>query len=68
MNLAMEGKSVEASPYVRVFRQWILENQANRPVFNALQRKGKEHLIESVGKDLRGMMSWIDEGDLDIEG
>jgi len=48
-------------------REWILENQANRPVYNALKRQGKEHLIETVGKDLRGMMSWISEGGLDID-
>ena len=48
-------------------REWILENQANRPVFNALKRQGKEHLIEQVGKELRGMMSWISEGGLDID-
>ncbi len=49
-------------------REWILENQANRPVFNALQGMGKEHLIEQVGKELRGMMSWIgEEGGLDID-
>ncbi len=48
-------------------REWILENQANRPVYSALKRQGKEHLIETVGKELRGMMSWIDEGGLDID-
>ena len=48
-------------------REWILENQAGRPVFNALQRQGKDHLIEKVGKELRGMMSWIGEGGLDID-
>jgi ketol-acid reductoisomerase len=48
-------------------REWILENQADRPVYNALKRRGKEHLIEQVGKELRGMMSWIDEGGLDID-
>jgi ketol-acid reductoisomerase len=48
-------------------REWILENQANRPVYNALKRQGKENLIETVGKELRGMMSWIDEGGLDID-
>jgi ketol-acid reductoisomerase len=48
-------------------REWILENQANRPVYSALKRRGKEHLIEQVGKELRGMMSWIDEGGLDID-
>jgi len=48
-------------------REWILENQAGRPVFNALQRQGKEHPIEVVGKKLRGMMSWIGDGGLDID-
>jgi len=42
-------------------REWILENQANRPLYNALVRKGKEHLIEKVGEKLRSMMSWISE-------
>jgi ketol-acid reductoisomerase len=41
-------------------REWILENQANRPVFNALIARDKEHLSEKVGKNLRGMMKWID--------
>lgn len=40
-------------------REWILENQAGRPVYKALVRQGKEHLIEKVGAKLRGMMSWI---------
>lgn len=40
-------------------REWILENQANRPVYRALVQRGKEHLIEKVGEELRGMMSWI---------
>ena len=40
-------------------REWILENQAGRPVYNALKRHGEEHLIETVGKNLRGMMSWL---------
>ena len=48
-------------------REWILENQAGRPVFNALQRRGKEHQIEVVGRKLRGMMSWIGESGLDID-
>ena len=40
-------------------REWILENKANRPVFNALRRMQKEHLIEQVGAKIRGMMSWL---------
>ncbi len=40
-------------------KQWILENQANRPMFNAMRRKEAEHLIEKVGRELRKMMSWL---------
>ncbi len=40
-------------------REWILENQAGRPVFNALRKQQSEHLIEQVGQKLRGMMSWL---------
>lgn len=43
----------------RFAREWILENQTNRPVFSALRNKDQAHLIEQVGRDLRGMMSWI---------
>lgn len=41
-------------------RNWILENQANRPVFNSLTERDEESLIEEVGARLRKMMSWID--------
>ena len=40
-------------------REWILENQAGRPVFNALKRKDREHPIEVVGRKLRKMMPWL---------
>ena len=38
---------------------WILENMTNRPNFNAIKRAELEHPIVEVGKNLRGMMSWI---------
>ncbi|WP_400242686.1 ketol-acid reductoisomerase [Niallia sp. JL1B1071] len=38
---------------------WILENQANRPVFNAINDRESEHLIEKVGKELRAMMPFV---------
>jgi ketol-acid reductoisomerase len=44
-------------------KEWILENMAGRPVYNALKRKDSEHLIEQVGKKLRSMMSWIGRRD-----
>ncbi len=40
-------------------REWIIENMANRPVYNKLKKKGTEHPIEKVGKDLRAMMNWL---------
>ena len=42
-------------------REWVLENQANQPVLGALRRREEEHPIEEVGKNLRSMMSWLDE-------
>ncbi len=41
-------------------REWILENQAGRPVFQALEKQGWDHPIEKVGKELRNMMKWIE--------
>lgn len=45
-------------------REWILECRANKPVFNALTRKGEEHPIEKVGAKLRAMMPWLKKGKL----
>jgi ketol-acid reductoisomerase len=42
-------------------KEWILENQAGRPVFNALMRMESEHPIEAVGAELRKMMSWLQQ-------
>ncbi|MCD6599744.1 MAG: ketol-acid reductoisomerase [Dehalococcoidia bacterium] len=40
-------------------REWILENQAGRPSYNAMKRTEAKHQIEIVGKKLRDMMSWL---------
>ncbi len=40
-------------------KEWILENQANRPFFNAMRKRNREHLIEEVGEELRKMMPWL---------
>jgi ketol-acid reductoisomerase len=42
-------------------RNWILENQAGRPSFNAIRRIEAEHLSEKVGGELREKMSWKSE-------
>ncbi len=55
---AMQGilKEVQDGTFAR---EWILENQAGRPVHNALKRVESEHLIEEVGEELREMMPWL---------
>jgi ketol-acid reductoisomerase len=45
----------------RFAKNWLLENQVGRPQFNALKRMNSEHLIETVGADLRAMMPWLKE-------
>ena len=40
-------------------REFILENQAGAATLKAKRRLGREHPIEQVGEQLRGMMSWI---------
>ncbi len=39
-------------------RNWILENQANRPGFNAMRKAAQNCLLEKTGADLRAKMSW----------
>jgi ketol-acid reductoisomerase len=43
-------------------REWILENMAGRPVYNAIKREESEHEIEIVGRQLRAMMPWLGKG------
>jgi len=40
-------------------KEWIKENEAGRPNFNALLKAGDEHTIEKVGEQLREMMPWM---------
>ncbi len=40
-------------------KEWILENKAGRPIFNALAMKDKNSQIEKVGAKLRKLMKWI---------
>ena len=46
-------------------KEWILENKANRPVFNMKTKQDEQHPIETVGKKLRKMMKWIDAKDVE---
>lgn len=42
-------------------RNWIFENQANRPSFRAMREQEQSHQIEQVGRELRKMMPWIEK-------
>jgi ketol-acid reductoisomerase len=55
-NMKKVLKEVQSGEFAK---EWILENQAGRPVFNAMRKIEAEHPIEVVGKELRKMMTWI---------
>jgi len=49
-------KEIQAGQFAK---GWILENQANRPVFNAINESEKQHPIEVVGEELRKLMPFV---------
>jgi ketol-acid reductoisomerase len=49
-------KEIQSGQFAREF---VLENQAGKPGFTAMRRQEAEHPIESVGKNLRAMFSWL---------
>jgi ketol-acid reductoisomerase len=42
--------------------EWIAENRSGRSKFEELRRKGADHPIEKIGKELRAMMPFIAAG------
>jgi len=40
--------------------EWIKENQEGRPNYNKITEEEKNHPIEKIGKELRGMMPWME--------
>ncbi|WP_440895147.1 ketol-acid reductoisomerase [Amphibacillus sp. Q70] len=40
-------------------KDWIVENQTNRPQFNAINQAEKNHQIEKVGRELRDLMPFV---------
>jgi ketol-acid reductoisomerase len=41
-------------------REWIGENRAGGENLARMRDEGTDHEVEKVGKDLRGMMPWIE--------
>jgi ketol-acid reductoisomerase len=50
-------KEIQNGDYAQ---KWIAENKNQRPWFNEQRRREQEHIIETVGARLRGMMPFID--------
>src|SRR5699024_12791434 len=42
-------------------KDWVLENQAGRPRYNAINNQEYNHPITQVGKDLRALMPFVGE-------
>ena len=56
---AMRGilKDIQSGAYAK---KWIAEDKAGRPWFMAQRKAEQEHQIETVGRELRGMMPFLD--------
>jgi ketol-acid reductoisomerase len=48
-------------------REWIAENQAGRPSYTQLRTAEKNHEIEAVGEELRGLFAWQEDEATDDE-
>jgi len=49
--------------------RFMNDQEAGGPEFTAMRAKAEQHPIEATGRELRGLMSWIDSGDDDyVEG
>ena len=45
-------------------KDWMLENQAGAPHFNAMRKLEAEHPLEKVGTELRKLYSWSENDKL----
>jgi ketol-acid reductoisomerase len=43
-------------------REWIAENRAGGEHFDQMRGEAADHEVEAIGKGLRSMMPWIDQG------
>ncbi|MFL6075287.1 MAG: ketol-acid reductoisomerase [Mycobacteriales bacterium] len=41
-------------------KEWVEEDRNGRPNFTKLREEQRGHQIETVGKELRGLMSWVE--------
>ena len=49
--------------------RFMADQEAGGPEFLQMRAEAEQHPIEKVGRELRGLMSWIDSGNDDyVEG
>ncbi len=58
------GKILKEIQTGQFAKEWVLENKASRPSFNALAAMDNASQIEEVGRTLRGLMSWVKKSDV----
>jgi ketol-acid reductoisomerase len=63
-NMAAILEEVQSGEFAR---EWIAENQANRPVYTQLRQAEQDSEIEAVGERLRALFAWADEHGEDEE-
>jgi ketol-acid reductoisomerase len=62
-------KAVLADIVDGTFAKRFIDDQENgAPEFRELRARGEQHPIESTGRDLRQLMSWIQQRDVDYTG
>ena len=54
--MAKALKEIQSGKFAR---EWMKENKTGRVNFTRMREEQDKHQIEAVGKNLRGMMSWI---------
>ena len=46
-------------------KEWLGEYRAGAKNFKAMRKADHDHGVEQVGRELRKLMSWIDEKEVD---
>jgi ketol-acid reductoisomerase len=54
-------ETLEAVQNGEFAREWVSENQANRPAYRQYRRAEQDHRIEDVGERLRALFAWAEE-------
>jgi ketol-acid reductoisomerase len=56
------GKILKEIQKGKFAKQWIAENAGGRKEYNRLMQADLDHQLESVGKELRARMPWLEQG------